>query len=247
MVVHLTGRWAGTADRGPMDRRRAARWLGRWTALLLLWGLRGLILLGLPFFLLIRASLYLHIVQGWPVWLALGCGVVLMTALLAGYAGWVAHRFTGSHRLPRVALGSLLVLVLGYAGFAIAYLSATNAKSEEVRAFYRSVHPILRVAIGTVILADGDLVVTDTRRQEGDYAAMGLAPQRRSLHYVQPDGYVHAVDLRTAGRGEWRNQLLRGYFAVMGFPTLRHVGTWDHLHVSLRSERSASAAPSRPG
>ena len=212
---------------------------------MILWGLRTLILVGLPFFLLIRSALYLHLAQGWPVWLALGCGVVVMTALLAGYAGWLAHRLTGSHRLPRVALGSLLMLVVCYAGFAVAYLSTTNAKSEEVRSFYSSVHPILRIAIGTIVLADGDLVVTDTKRREGDYAAMGLAPRRRSLHYVQPDGYVHAVDLRTAGRAEWRNLFLRGYFGVMGFPTLRHVGTWDHLHVSLRSERSATCGTSR--
>ncbi len=82
--------------------------------------------------------------------------------------------------------------------------------------------------------------MTDTRRTRGDYTSMGLAPLRRSLHYVQEDGYVHAVDLRTAGRDEWRNGLLRGYFAVMGFPTLRHVGTWDHLHVSLRAEQDAA-------
>lgn len=219
-----------------MDRRRAARRGG----LLLLWGLRSLILVGLPFVLLIRSSLYLHLGHGWPVWLALASGAALMTALLAGYTGWLTHRLTGTHRISRVALGSLLLLVICYAGFAAVYLSHTNAKSEEVRAFYRSVHPILRVAVGTVILADGDLVVTDTRRTQRDYTAMGLPPRRRSLHYVQPDGYVHAVDLRTAGRGEWRNALLRGYFAVMGFPTLRHVGTWDHLHVSLRPEADAA-------
>ena len=235
-----------------MDRRRAARWAARRAGLVLLWGLRTLILLVLPFFLLIRSALHLHLGQGFPVWLALACGVTLMTTLLAGYAGWLMHRLTGSHRLPRLALGSLLVLVLGYAGFAVAYLSATNAKSEEVRAFYRSVHPILRIAVGTVILADGDLVVTDTRRRRADYEAMGLAPLRRSLHYVQPDGYVHAVDLRTAGHAEWRNGLLRAYFGLMGFPTLRHVGTWDHLHVSLRSEaeprsdRTASRLGARP-
>jgi hypothetical protein len=228
-----------------MDRRRAARRAGRFTGLLFLWGLRTLILVALPFFLLIRCSLYLHLAQGWPVWLALACGVALMTALLAGYAGWLSQRLTGSHRLPRIALGTLALLVAGWAGFAVAYLSATNAKSEEVRAFYGSVHPILRLAIGTVILADGDLVVTDTVRQQGDYAAMGLAPRRRSLHFEQSDGYVHAVDLRTARRAEWRNGLLRAYFAVMGFPTLRHVGTWDHLHVSLRSEETAARPRAR--
>jgi hypothetical protein len=226
-----------------VDRRRAARRAG----LLALWVLRALILVGLPFFLLIRSSLYLHVGRGWPVWLALLIGAGLMTAILAGYAGWLTQRFTGSHRIPRIALGAVLLLVLCYSGFALAYLSATNAKSEEVREFYRSVHPLLRLAVGTVILADADLVVTDTRRSQGDYAAMGLSPRRRSLHFVQPDGYVHAVDLRTAGRGPWRNAFLRGYFGVMGFPTLRHVGTWDHLHVSLRAESQAAWASAGSG
>jgi len=53
------------------------------------------------------------------------------------------------------------------------------------------------------------------------------------LHYPQPDGYVHAIDLRTAGRGFVRNRLVQAYFWSMGFVTLRHVGTADHLHVEL--------------
>ena len=46
-------------------------------------------------------------------------------------------------------------------------------------------------------------------------------------------GHVYAVDIRTKGRKEWQNSLVRGYFRAMGFETLRHVGTADHLHVSL--------------
>lgn len=223
---------------GGVDRRRAARRAG----LGLLWGLRALILAILPFFLLIRTALYLHLERNWSVWPALALGAGLMTVILAGYAGWLMQRLTGSHRISRLALGALVLLVGCYSGFALLYLARTNAKSEEVRSFYHSVHPILRIAVGTLLLADGDLVVTDTRRRRGDYEAMGLAIRRRSLHYVQPDGYVHAVDLRTVGRGEWRNALIRGYFAVMGFPTLRHVGTGDHLHVSLRPEHEAALA-----
>ncbi len=41
------------------------------------------------------------------------------------------------------------------------------------------------------------------------------------------------MDLRTNDRQEWRNQILELYFNLMGFNTLRHVGTADHLHVSL--------------
>ena len=60
---------------------------------------------------------------------------------------------------------------------------------------------------------------------------MGLAVNPASMHYEQSDGYVHAVDLRTVGRGWWRNWGVEGYFRAMGFGTLRHRGTEDHLHV----------------
>lgn len=62
---------------------------------------------------------------------------------------------------------------------------------------------------------------------------MGLRTFRRSRHYVQEDGWVHAVDIRTRGRGMIRNTLARAWFALMGFDTPRHTGTADHLLVSL--------------
>jgi hypothetical protein len=70
-------------------------------------------------------------------------------------------------------------------------------------------------------------------RQPEDYERMGLSTNGASLHYRQADGYAHAVDLRTRGRSPGRNILIRLYFEAMGFDTLRHVGTADHLHVSL--------------
>jgi len=75
--------------------------------------------------------------------------------------------------------------------------------------------------------------VTDLARRPADYQTMGLPANDGSLHYLQPDGYVHAIDLRTAGRGFVRNRLVQAYFWSMGFGTLRHLGTADHLHVEL--------------
>ena len=43
------------------------------------------------------------------------------------------------------------------------------------------------------------------------------------------------MGLRTIRQGELRNALVADYFRLMGFNTLRHVGTADHLHVSLMS------------
>ena len=71
------------------------------------------------------------------------------------------------------------------------------------------------------------------RRDPGDYVAMGLTPMEASDHYRQSDGYVHALDLRTRGRPAWRNQVGEWSFRLMGFRVLRHVGTADHLHISL--------------
>jgi hypothetical protein len=106
-------------------------------------------------------------------------------------------------------------------------------KNEDLRSEYRSLHPLLRVATSTFILVDGDLVITDMERQAADYERMRLPVYERSLHFVQEDGYAHAVDLRTIGRSEWRNFTMQVCFRAMGFRTLRHVGTADHLHVSL--------------
>jgi len=39
------------------------------------------------------------------------------------------------------------------------------------------------------------------------------------------------VDLRT--RSPFRSVLVEWYFWAMGFATLRHTGTADHLHVQL--------------
>jgi hypothetical protein len=72
------------------------------------------------------------------------------------------------------------------------------------------------------------------QRQAGDYARMGLPVNPRTRHYTQADGWVHAVDIRTRGRSEVRNRGLQFYFWAMGFSTLRHSGTADHLHVQLR-------------
>ena len=65
------------------------------------------------------------------------------------------------------------------------------------------------------------------------------------LHFRQRDGWVHALDMRTIGHGTVRNWLTAAYFRLLGFRTLRHVGTADHLHVSLPLNR-ASTDPGLP-
>ena len=76
-------------------------------------------------------------------------------------------------------------------------------------------------------------MITDADRTPEFYARAGLAANESSLHFPQDDGFVHALDLRTINRPEWRNLAAGLAFRAMGFHTLRHVGTADHLPVSL--------------
>ena len=126
-----------------------------------------------------------------------------------------------------------LPLVVFYCGYSLLYLASVHAKSAPVRAYYTSVHPLLRLALSTAILVDRDILITDSGRQPDAYGRMGLPEMSHSRHYRGADGWVRAVDLRTAGRGTLKNWSVQLYFWSMGFDTKRHVGTTDHLHVEL--------------
>lgn len=187
----------------------------------------------LPFLLLTRVATWLYLERGWSTWFALAgaAGVTVLVTSLVG--ALVALRLTGRLHLAPIFKWVALPLVVVYCGQALLYFSAAHAKTARVRSHYRALHPLMRLSLSTWVLADGDLVVTDAERALSDYQDMGLPPYPRSRHLAQADGYVHAVDLRTIGRPEWRNWLTERYFRTLGFGTLRHVGTADHLHVSL--------------
>lgn len=205
-------------------------------ARLWLWSLRAVLIaavLVLPFYVLVGVSVLLYRFLSFPTWLALLAGMLFTFLVLLVYALRVAKRVSGRHRVPGHVWKGLLIVVVAYAVYGLVYLSALNVKGEELREEYRSLHPLLRVATSTFVLFDHDLVITDMQRQTEDYERMGLPVYEKSLHLVQRDGYAHAVDLRTRDRSGWRNFLMAAYFRAMGFRTLRHVGTADHLHVSL--------------
>lgn len=213
----------------PATRRSRAQVLGA----LGVAAAQGTALAVLPFAALVRVSVFLYVHHGYPMWLALAAGVGCMVGLVTAYAAWAWRRLTGQLRLRRIARRLALPLVLAYCGYALLYLSSAHAKSQRVGAYYIALHPLLRVALSTLILADRDIVITDLARRPEDYRAMHLPANDGSLHYVQRDGYVHAADLRTIGRSAAKNRLVQLYFVAMGFDTLRHIGTADHLHVDL--------------
>jgi hypothetical protein len=191
------------------------------------------VLLVLPFLVLLRGSMWLYLSGGTSTWGAVvgGAGLALVAVVVLGT--WVSKRLTGRARARFVAKWIALPLVVVYVGQALLYFSTVNAKTDAVRSYYTSMHPLLRVAVATLVLVDGDVVVTDMAREPADYRRMGLPTADWSMHFRQADGWVHAMDLRTIGRSGIRNFLTGGYFRLLGFRVLRHVGTADHLHVSL--------------
>ena len=206
-------------------RRGAVGWL--------LLPIRLVVLLVLPFFVLVGGGVWLYRMHAIPTWVALSGSGMVAAMLLTLYGARISKKLTGKARFRFVGTKLATPVIVFYCGYALLFLSSVNAKTDEVREYYRSIHPLLRVALSTAILADREIVVTDAGREPADYANMGLPTLDNSLHFAQQDGFVHAVDLRTIGRSEWRNTFLVRYFQLMGLKTLRHVGTADHLHVSL--------------
>lgn len=200
--------------------------------------IKVLLVLILPFVALIRGAVYLHEqYELWP-WPALAGGILFSAFLIFVYLLYIQRWFsqrTGGQPTFRKWHWFALFLVLVYCLPALFYLSNKNAKHSEVKAEFTSLHPILRLGISTLVFVDRDLILTDGSRLPEDYRKMGLRTKSHSLHYKQSSGYAHAVDIRTKGRSEFRNFLIKTYFRGMGFNTLRHVGTDDHLHVSLMS------------
>jgi hypothetical protein len=224
----------GTGKRGrapkkplkPLSARRAI-------IVTVLWVAAFIGVAALPLAVLLRTSVYLYTVQHFSASQAVILGSALTAAVLIGYALALAWKLGGRRRAARVLLRVVPLLVILYCGYALLYISAENVKEPALQQTYTTLHPLLRLSVSTLILADGDLVVTDTQRRPADYQKMGLPARETSLHYAQSDGYVHAVDLRTKGRAAWKNQAMTLYFRMVGLHTLRHVGTADHLHVSL--------------
>ena len=198
-------------------------------------GIVALLFLGIfPFILSVRTSLYLINSLNFAAWPAIAGGVFASVILLFIYVLALFRKVKNTRYFYRISLILITVAVLGFSFHSLMFLSGSNAKTEEVKNLYRSMHPVLRMAVATVTLANSELVITDIERTPEDYSRMGLTLNPNSLHYRQETGYVHAVDLRTIGLGYVRNAWLEISFRVLGFRTLRHTGTADHLHVQLQ-------------
>src|SRR5712692_6634995 len=188
--------------------RRDPRRLGPWAVQVVRFAAKVVFVAVLPFLALVRVAVFLYEYEGWPAAFALTGGIACTAAVVTAYGAWVWHRLTGHVRLALVGRRIALPFVVAYSIYALVYLSSANAKSERVRAYYASLHPLLRVGLSTLIVFDRDAVITDLARRPEDYKTMGLPPNDGSLHLVQRDGYAHAADVRTGGRGFLRNRLV---------------------------------------
>lgn len=187
----------------------------------------------LPFIILIRTSVFTYSYYQLNGWLALMLGCFSTILLLGVYAVFFTYSWGLGQRTFRYITYGITVLISAYTLYGVMYYSSLNTKTEQIQSYYRSLHPIMRIALTTITMTNDDLVVTDIQRNPEDYNRMGLPENEQSLHYLQSTGYVHAIDLRTKGRAEWKNWILKSTFKVVGLSTLRHHGTDDHLHVYL--------------
>lgn|GEM_PF-303283 len=228
---------AAAARRVRKAHDRAATHFGR----LAFAAARIFLLVTAPFLLLIRGAVWLYRDHGVPTWMALLLSGGATLLLLSVYGVLISRHFAARARLGWIAKWVAAPLVVCYCGFALLHLARENAKDDAVHSLYAATHPLLRLAVSTLILVDRNAVVTDLARTPDDYRRMRLPLNRRSLHYPQADGWVHAMDLRTSNG--LRSLLVEWYFRAMGFDTLRHVGTKDHLHVSLPAPLPPPAPP----
>ncbi|GAB5525328.1 MAG: hypothetical protein Roseis2KO_32000 [Roseivirga sp.] len=210
-------------------------------------GLLGklMLLVAVPFIVLIRGSVFFHEYFRLGAYSSLILGALITIAILLIYLALLYKSLFKEHQLTRRSIMGKVIfaslILLGYLGYTLFYLSDNNAKTSTVHKEFTALHPIVRVSVGTILLVDRSMLITDMSRTKEDYKTMGLKALNNSLHYPQSDGYVHAMDLRTNGRSGIRNFLLKTYFSIMGFHTLRHVGTDDHLHISLSIHENPEA------
>lgn len=198
--------------------------------------IRIVIIIVLPFGILIRGSLYLHYDKLFSTYSAIMFSGIFASLVLLVYIFYLfgsnqkIHN-SGNYLKRRFTISALIVG--SFVFYAITFISPENTKGSEVKKEFYNLHPTLRLACSTLFLLDRKAIITDASRLPEDYKKMGLKTRKQSLHYKQKDGYSYALDLRTNNRSHLRNSLLRGYFYVLGFNTLRHVGTDDHLHISM--------------
>jgi len=114
-------------------------------------------------------------------------GTLMTITILFVYLSFVHQVFIkgGEAISIRARLIISLIVVMLYVLHGLFYISGSNMKSTGLRSEILDVHPVLRLAVSTLIHLDKDLIITDADRQPEDYRKMGLKTIKHSLHYKQ--------------------------------------------------------------
>lgn len=117
-------------------------------------------------------------------------------------------------------------------------LESSNFKNDsEIEQYNNKTHTILKYYTAMFSVLDDELIITDSKRVPDDYSKMNLKEFERSLHYVQSDGYSHALDIRSKDRTYFSKFLVTSYYQSLGFDIIEHDGTNIHFHVDDRNIR----------
>jgi hypothetical protein len=108
----------------------------------------------LPFVVLIRGGVFAYHAWGIGTWPALIIAVLPTALLLGAYAWWVSRRLGAGAGLRKLLTRTATGVGVAYVSYALVFVASANVKSEEVRAEYASMHPLLRVASSVLVLVD---------------------------------------------------------------------------------------------
>lgn len=198
--------------------------------------IRLILLLVFPFFIFIKSAIHVHTNYEVAPIISILFAVLILACTLFLYVTVMyklIFKKMGSAGLLKHKLIFTLLVVIGFAFHLLFFISNSNLKNKELQNEYTQLHPILRLATSLLVKIDKNIVVTDAARKLKDYESMGISPNQRSLHMLQKDSYAYALDLRTRNRTEFQILLMQMYYKLLGFKVIRHVGTADHLHISL--------------
>lgn len=186
-----------------------------------------LIMFILIFLILIRGSVYLfqhdyNYINS--IILSISAIIIIIFIILKFYFRHVRFKYVTT------IVFILLMIYLYYCLFP----TGNNYKSDDIKKEYTSLHPILRLGVGTLFIFDKKSIMTDGTRSLENCEKMNI--KYNSAHKINEDGFGYAVDISIRDRTKIRNFFVEYYFVILGYYSLRHdQGYGDHLHISLQS------------
>ena len=147
-------RTEGTATKHRRPKRPGSGRLRRLPLRLLRWAVLAVVLAIVPFFLLIRGGVFAYQQWGLGPWPSLAVSAAATALLLVLYAWALGRRLGAGKGLKWLMTRGAAALAVAYVAYSVVYVGSAKVKSEEVRAEYAALHPLLRLAASAVILAD---------------------------------------------------------------------------------------------